>query len=193
MFKFLITMVTIPVAFMGAGQVKADIVSPPRLVEITGVPANDTLNLRQRPSGNSADIGDLHNGEQVEILSTQGNWGLIGRGEGDGWISLRYTQQVSRPILASGLPVGLACFGTEPFWSMNLLKLGVVSVDGVSQPILESGISMNDTQTYFLATPEIVGILRAQQCSDGMSDRTYGWQFDVVTGQGLFSGCCSVR
>ena len=176
-----------------AGAAQAGIVSPPLLLEIANVPLNDTLNLRAGPSGSSADIGDLDNGDLVEVLNIQGNWGMIGHGEGDAWISLSYAKQVVRPVLSSGLPVGLGCSGTEPFWSLNLLKLGAVSFDGASQPILQSGVSRNSSVTYFFSTPDTVGILRAQQCSDGMSDRTYGWQIDVVSGQGLFSGCCSTR
>ncbi|MBV1865124.1 MAG: SH3 domain-containing protein [Rhodobacteraceae bacterium] len=162
-------------------------------MEITNVPLNDTLNLRAGPSGSSADIGDLYNGDLVEVLGIQGNWGMIGRGEGDAWISLTYTKEVARPALSSGLPVGLGCSGTEPFWSLNLLKIGAISISGASQPILQSGVSRNSSIAYFFSTSDSVGVLRAQQCSDGMSDRTYGWQIDVVSGQELFSGCCSIR
>lgn len=172
---------------------QAGLVSPPALLEITNVPPNDTLNLRDGPSGSSADIGDLKNGDLVEVLNTQGNWGMIGHGEGDAWISLRYTKQVARPVLSSGLPVGLGCSGTEPFWSLDLLKLGAISIDGASQPILQSGVSRNSSIAYFFSTPDSVGVLRAQQCSDSMSDRTYGWQIDFVSGQGLYSGCCFIR
>lgn len=191
MFKAILFIVGFVVCSFFASIAQAKAIIPPLLMEITNVPVNDTLNLRAGPSGSSADIGDLNNGDRVEILDIQGNWGMIGRGEGNAWISLRYARQVARPVLGSGLPVGLVCTGTEPFWSLGLMQLGTLQFNGASQPILQSGVSRNSTVTYFFSTPEVVGILRGQQCSDGMSDRTYGWQVDIVTGQGLYSGCCS--
>ena len=172
---------------------QGQLVQPPQLAQIVDVPANDTLNVRAAASATSKDIGDLQNGSSVELLELQDGWARIIWSEGDGWISKRYTEELIRPALPSGLPLGLACGGTEPFWDLRLFKLGAMSLDGVTQPITASGTSENNRHAYYFKTPDTTGILRAKLCSDGMSDRKYGWEIDVVTGQGLRSGCCWVR
>lgn len=163
----------------------------PELVQIARVPVGDTLNVRAQPSGKSADLGDLKNGDRVEILTVQGNWGRILWGEGNGWISLSFADRIKRPTLASGLPVGLNCAGTEPFWSLRLLKLGVAYLNGASLPISKSGSSANSSIGYYFTAPETTGVLYRGFCSDGMSERDYGWKIDLVTPRGMLSGCCS--
>ncbi len=169
---------------------QGQLLQPPQLVQIVNVPANDTLNVRAAALATSKDIGDLQNGVSVELLEIQDGWARIIWGEGDGWISARYTRETLRPALPSGLPLALDCGGTEPFWDLRLYRLGTVSINGGSQPITASGISRNNRYAYFFQTPEATGVLRAKICIDGMSDRNYGWEIDVVTGQGMLSGCC---
>ncbi len=163
----------------------------PELVQIARVPQGDTLNVRAQPSGKSADLGDLKNGDTVEILTVQGNWARILWGEGNGWISLSFTDRIKRPALASGLPVGLNCAGTEPFWSLRLLKPGVAYFNGASLPISQSGRSANSSLGYYFTAPDTTGVLYREFCSDGMSEREYGWKIDLVTPRGMLSGCCS--
>lgn len=166
----------------------------PRLVTITNVPANDSLNIRQAARADSQDIGDLSNGDQVELLEQLGGWSRILWQEGNGWIATKFTRPTERPQLASGLPTGLQCGGTEPFWSVKLLKLGVAYYDGGSYLIQKSGVSRNDaTSTYYFTAEGLNGVLRRAACNDGMSDRSYGWRIDLIDGQGLQSGCCSLR
>lgn len=163
----------------------------PELVQIVRVPAGDTLNVRAEPSVRAADLGDLKNGDTVEILEVQGKWARILWREANGWISQSYTAPLVRPTLSSGLPVGLSCSGTEPFWSAKLFKLGSLYLNGASLPITKSGVSQNTTVGYYFSAPEITGILYRVTCGDGMSDRDYGWKLDLVTPQGMLSGCCT--
>ena len=166
----------------------------PRLVKIINVPATETLNVRQAATVVSQNIGDLGNGDQVELLEQVGGWSRILWQEGNGWIATRFTQPIERPQLASGLPTGLQCGGTEPQWSVKLLKLGVAYYNDGSYLIQKSGISRNNgTDAYYFSGEGLNGVLRRAACNDGMSDRIYGWRIDLIDGQGMFSGCCFLR
>jgi len=179
----------------------------PEYVDVAGVASNDTLNVREAPNASAADIGDLAPfATGIEVLERDGSgkWGRIIWREGNGWIAMRYTRPSPVPFIAeTRLPIGLVCTGTEPFWSLTLLgKTGffadfsddytTLSMDasliaaGYAQfPV---ALSLSTDTDFMLAT------LRPLQCSDDMSDRTYGWTVDVFIqspdGQRLLKGCC---
>lgn len=182
----------------------------PRLYTVTGVAQNDTLNIRQSPSANAPDIGDLNPSQNIEVLEVSDNgWGLVSQGESAGWVSMRYLRIMPKtmglgPDLPYGMPSQLECSGTEPFWSVDInTGVSVTFSDYSSQdsspktfPMLGAARSANrGAQDYgFISTP-FSGVLSRKICDDGMSGRLYGWTFLLLgmkDGQAMMrSGCCS--
>jgi len=182
----------------------------PRLYTVTGVAGNDTLNIRENPSANSADIGDLQPGQNIEVLelSDDSAWALVSAMESTGWVSVRYLTLTRKADGtepdAYSLPSEMSCFGTEPFWSLDLKTGESVSMSemasGSTAPqhyqILGMARPINVGPDYFgfMAGP-YSGIIRREYCDDGMSDNQYGWSLNLLFpragGVAMLSGCCS--
>ena len=186
---------------LAASPARADV--PARHV-VAGVPPDDVLNVRAGPAASSADIGDLVNGDAVEVIATDGGWGRIVHGEGNGWVSLAYLEPApASRVGESPIPVGLICAGTEPFWSL-------ATDDGASVAFSEpgpDGIAEDRARVEWAgaasgrsgfpaalrarsADADYALVLRPAACSDGMSDRDYGWAAEVLAGERLLTGCC---
>lgn len=177
----------------------------PHLAKVTGLAANDTLNVRANPSAQSADIGDIKQDQKVEVLELDGSgkWARILQAEGNGWVSTRYLAQQSQAMTPSGMPLGLHCTGTEPFWSARLdadatVHFEVMGQGAQSYPLDWTSPSQNrGGAEYGLSATGLSGILRRAACSDGMSDRNYGWALDLIVesegGKTLLGGCCSAQ
>ena len=179
----------------------------PGYYRVTGVAPDDVLNIRSAPDAGSADIGDLApDARGIEVLGFDAsrNWARIGRPEGDGWIAERFLARddVAR-IGRSSVPIGLACAGTEPFWSLTL------DADGAEFAVPAGARTRLDLRNVAvaedhrgnpvqirLAAPEASAraVIAGGACSDGMSDRSYGWRLflDIETGRAsrFLSGCC---
>ncbi|MBL1435895.1 MAG: hypothetical protein COB08_006820 [Rhodobacteraceae bacterium] len=178
----------------------------PDVFTVTGIASNDTLNVRQAPSGTSADIGDLAANERIEViaLSDDGKWGEFIWQERNGWIAMRFLTPSPLPHLPdSEMPMGLSCSGTEPVWTAFILPDQTFeftdrsdsSLETQSRPITQSTTAIGMQPYSFAFTAgEFTGVLDRAECSDGMSDRTYGWQLRVINpssnGLQLRSGCC---
>lgn len=171
----------------------------PSLHEVTNVSANDTLNIRAEPTTASRVVGALAaNATGIEVVdrSEDGLWGQINHGESTGWVSLRY---LSKADTATWPPQSLTCFGTEPFWT---LEIGgqTATFDrpgGSTQSHQISGFtaSGNRVDRFGFAGPTLSATVAAQSCSDGMSDRNFGLSIEVLqtTGQPMqYSGCCTL-
>jgi uncharacterized membrane protein len=181
----------------------------PALHDVRGVASDDVLNLRAGPGTGYAVVGSLPpdaTGVEVVAPSEDLAWGLVNHGEGAAWARLAFLER--RPgQWAGAFPPLASCFGTEPFWS--------VSVEGdavrLSTPDDAEGVSgwlagrwgASGRRDRFAArllwedgAPGFATI-RAERCSDGMSDREYGLSVDLMPGRGgeggeLLSGCCSL-
>lgn len=180
----------------------------PALYYVEGVAADDVLNIRAAPSATSDIVGNILPGtEGIEVIEVTRDerWGLVNTAEGTGWASLAFL--VRRPGQWWGLlPEALQCVGTEPFWSLSLNPDGATFASPEALPLdfapsaaLRSrNRSDRHAGVYENDLGGLVATLRNASCSDGMSDRTYGWEVDamlVVAGSGnaqLFSGCCSI-
>ena len=171
----------------------------PARFSVTGVGAGDVLNVRRAPSASAPVVATLPPGSTgVEVLSRSpdGRWGLTPLREGSGWVSLRYLA----PEAASGtpLPRPLLCRGTEPFWSLSVTGTGAVfeTPDGGAVPPrplgevagFAGGVAAFDAGGETL---DLTVVRRA--CSDGMSDRPYGFTALVWNRGGTFlEGCCAL-
>lgn len=63
---------------------------------VSGIEANDTLNIRSAPGAGNQLVGRLKNGEGVEVLGSRSGWLHIRSGRGEGWVSGEYVQTTSR-------------------------------------------------------------------------------------------------
>jgi uncharacterized membrane protein len=178
----------------------------PGLYRVSGVAADDTLNIRAAPRADANRLGELspeESGIEVTGLDTSGRWGRIGLGEGDGWVAMRYMTEL--PFPQGDIPDGLTCLGTEPFWTLGFAGAAATysDPDGAWPDGTAAAAATRvppGRQTYgFLATfPEarLSGTVEASACSDGMSDRTFGWRIvlliDAVGTTRLEQGCCTL-
>ncbi len=182
----------------------------PRAYKVSGISAEDVLNVRAAPSARSTDLGDLHAGfAPVEILELDetGQWGRLTWQDTDGWVAMRYLEQVRLPTIGNtSLPVGLQCVGTEPFWSMSLETSNTLQLSLHPDTALDATVESAVSSINYLDFPvaiianvddlNITTIINPLTCNDGMSDKQYGWEVDVLTTTGntstLVSGCCSM-
>lgn len=150
---------------------------------VSGVSADDVLNIRQAPGVGSEKIGDLGPftlNIEVLALSGDGRWGRIGMPEGNGWVAMRYLARQDLPEGAV-VPRPLSCVGTEPFWRIGLLSRGDefermgddrVDLELVDERPGETGFQADLTGPNGASYSLVVS---RGACSDGMSDREFGW------------------
>ncbi len=173
----------------------------PALYDVTAVAADDRLNLRAAPSADAARVGDLAADavgvEAVEIDDT-GRWLLIGQGEISGWAAARYLRP--HPVDPTlHLTRRLSCGGTEPFWDLAATQgdtARLTQFGGPEQTLPAAALrpSANRTDRFFLNLGlRHAAIISVQSCSDGMSDRVYGLEINlVIDNVDVLSGCCSL-
>ncbi len=178
----------------------------PALYDVQGVAADDVLNIRAEPSARAAIIGRLApdaRGIEVVAHNVAGTWGQINTGERSGWVSLRYMALRGVHIDHYNLPVGLRCFGTEPFWSLEntdgawSYRTPEMTRDGLEIRVAQDTGIPEDlrrmVQFNGLGGPA-TGFIYPAECNDGMSDRAYGLAIGVMMSPSapLLSGCCSL-
>ncbi|WP_203293536.1 COG3650 family protein [Maricaulis parjimensis] len=194
--------VALMLALVPAGKLLAQ----PTLYRVVNVDAHDTLVIRATPSTTSAIIGTLQpTASAVEVLEVRHGWGRILQDEGSGWVSLAYLSEMPRPGVAGmDAPAGLQCSGTEPFWGLSIRPDGSAIYHDMMTLGEERVVTITDARTarsrfepfiyYFTGEIEGMALIRPGRCSDGMSDRDYGWQavVDARDGEGarLMEGCC---
>lgn len=184
----------------------------PALHGVSGVAADDVLNIRRAPDPGSEIIGSFQPDEAgIEVMFTDpsGRWARVNAGERAGWTSLGFlTREDSLAWHDMYRPV--QCFGTEPFWSLELtgrapspfLLLGEEMT--TLTPIWESPVFGHGTPDSVVfrhssAFSQTVTVLRAEACNDGMSDREYGLGVTILS-EGpdtflpdpLLRGCCTL-
>ena len=196
------------------GPALAHAQSYPALFEVQDVAHDDVLNIRTTPSASASIVGTLapsqRNIEVVQLNET-GNWGRVNSGESSGWVSMRYLHlAVQHPWHSPQQPK--TCYGTEPFWSLDLAGDIIFSgpdQDDIVYTLKNWAASANHTGHFGFeagdgfsvlsppsSTRQLNGVLHAANCSDGMSDRTFGISIDILIKDGqslsMISGCCSL-
>ena len=176
----------------------------PAIHDVTGVAADDVLNIRERPDAASPVVGQLAPDATVEVIRANERltWGLVNAGERPGWVSLRYLAR--RPGQWDGaFPEIASCVGTEPFWSLQREgdAIAFSTPDSASGYMItaRSGSANRRDRFHIIAEGAVgtaVAILRTEACSDGMSDRAFGISVDLLLGIGpearQLSGCCTL-
>lgn len=179
----------------------------PSLFDVVGVAQNDSLNVRAEPSAGAGIVGEFAaNARDIEVFGTDpsGNWARVNVFDVSGWVAIRFLERQADQTVP--LPETLHCSGTEPFWSIS------AGTGGAIYKTMEGGISLfghafdaassNRTDRFSRAFAGKSGglfvTLANETCSDGMSDRTYGWSIDAIlaknglTDATMLSGCCSL-
>lgn len=180
----------------------------PTLFDVAGVAPDDVLNIRAEPSAAAEIIGHLEpDAERIEVVAhdASGRWAQINTGERSGWVSLAYLAYRTDVWRDGAMPDALACFGTEPFWSVTKDGEGLAyetpSIDRRGyriDDIAGSGV-FRDPRRAVAASHEgrtMTLVMVPASCSDGMSDRAFGLDATVVLGHAgevtLLRGCCSI-
>lgn len=182
----------------------------PALYAVTGVAADDVLNVRSTPNAGSSKVGTLvPDQKQIEVvlIDDAAKWGLISQGEGAGWVAMRFMRRMDQPAWHS-LNQPLSCSGTEPFWSLGFDPAQrAISFDSLGESPdlfeLEAGAVPQGRPPSTLGwharsqTASMFATLHQSTCSDGMSDRAYGLSVDLFIQQSDgfvgYSGCCSLE
>ncbi len=166
------------------------------------------LNVREAPSSESKDVGDLAPGAQpFEILETDasGEWGRILWLEKTAWVALRFMQPIELPHLENTIvPIGLLCAGAEPFWTMEIesAENAVLSTSDSVTPMSLSNVSVSKNRAKDPVAIELLSssttaitVVSRNACSDGMSDINYSWAAEIIMQPELklLSGCCVMR
>lgn len=182
----------------------------PALFDVEGVAANDVLNVRIAPDAASAIVGSLppgQSGVEVMAVNEDGKWAQVNVGEGSGWVARRFLKERAGPVWYSN-ETALVCFGTEPFWSLEVdgpgqsASLDFPDAESGPMDILQHwpGEEWRQVAALQFATQTGGGFaaIRAEACSDGMSDRAFGLAVDVflrgemTPGFTALRGCCSL-
>jgi hypothetical protein len=176
----------------------------PAVHDVTGVAADDELNIRERPDAASPVVGQLAPDATVEVIrpNERLTWGLVNAGERSGWVSLRYLAR--RPGQWDGaFPEIGSCLGTEPFWSIvragDAITFSTPDASDRMTITTRSGSANRRDRFHMIAEGAggtAVALLRTEACSDGMSDRAFGISVDLLLGIGpearQLSGCCTL-
>lgn len=176
----------------------------PARYSVTGVAANDQLNIRSGPNASFDIVGTLGPyAANVEVLrvSEDRKWGFVGAGEANGWTSMRFLDR-HVPQNSNSIPRPMRCFGTEPFWDISLALRGTdYSEMGGPTSILNEVSEAAAGRAYlgvFQEGPTLVHTLMIAKelCGDGMSDREFGFSARLFTeapdGNHFQRGCCTL-
>ncbi|MDP0929123.1 SH3 domain-containing protein [Paracoccus onubensis] len=178
----------------------------PTLFDVTGVEADDVLNIRAEPSANAEIIGTLApDATDIEVVEEgfqgKSSWFRVNTGERSGWVSQNYMTPHYDVWKQDELPDSLRCFGTEPFWNVKTesgnLTLSTPDAGDDTRPIqsiLVSGYYLEPRRAVL--APEMTLTATPEICSDGMSDQVYGMDAMLILhGEEprLLSGCCTIQ
>ena len=190
---------------------------PPEYFRVTGVEAGDELNVRLAPDAGAEVLGGLPPGTgpvEVGARDASGRWGRIVFWEFTGWVSMHFLEPMEVAMLPdttadgrmTGLPVGLTCSGTEPFWGFSLDEPGQVTFSNFEHDDLRLRVAMLAGARARQGLPAVVvaegaanmtAMIQLAECSDGMSDSTFAMSTTVLlqdrNGTALYEGCCTLR
>lgn len=179
----------------------------PALYDVNDVEPGDVLAVHDAPEAAAQVIGTFaHDQANIEVIELDGTgqWGHVNFAEQAGWVPLEFLERTLQPG-NSLLPRPLICFGTEPFWKLDISTGPIAELGRMGYaPRRFTGLwtikSANLQGRYALMADsngtDLTAILERKLCSDGMSDRVYGLDIDLVLrhpdGTQFFTGCCSL-
>jgi uncharacterized membrane protein len=191
----------------------AALAAEPGFYRVTGVAAGDVLNIRPEPGPGGDPLGEFAPGAApVEVLEVRfvngGEWGRVLASDGNGWVSMKFLQpfEVAK-VKGTDIPDGLVCMGTEPFWNAKVsaaegLRFADIDQNETIMPITKAMNAIGRMHRFAVlatdGTTRATAMLgRYEACSDGMSDRDFGWRIDLLLERDgneeypqLYEGCC---
>lgn len=174
----------------------------PALHSVTGVAAEDVLNVRERPDAGSPILATLEpDATGIEVLWVAEGWARVNTQDGAGYAALRFLRREPGPAWNT-LERPLFCAGTEPFWSLDIDPAArgatfrtPADESGRSLPILQDWPGSPWAPVAGMSLSEGFAVLTPAECSDGMSDFSYGIRVDLfLNGPDdlRLSGCCQI-
>lgn len=174
----------------------------PALYDVTGVAADDNLNVREAPNSGSIVVSSfppMAKNIEVIALNDAETWGLVNIDGRSGWVSMLYMARHPGQY-AGNVPNLTYCHGTEPFWGLEFSN-GAVSFsspENTVAPVRFTALrSANRIDRFAIITTGMTGVVIEQRCSDGMSDFTYGLAVELLAplygDMQLLSGCCTIQ
>ena len=170
-------------------------------VDVSGVAADDVLNLRAEPRADAPLAGALSpTAGAIEIVRRSEGWAYVKSGNQAGWASARFLVP-ARTFEGGKPPSPLQCIGTEPFWALVIegdrATYSSPEVKPVTERIGKIQQSRNTNIAWRvslnggpIASATIEG---RQACSDNMSDRVFPFRVHIETRDAtLLSGCCDL-
>lgn len=190
-----------------AGSALADNPTWPALYDVFDLADDDVLNIRSKPDASAPLIGALDpKATDIEVLGQgpQAIWAKINADESTGWVALRYLSRQLDQTLGQPLKIA-SCFGTEPFWTLELNEIGNATYSALDEEDQRGHVekrpssknSLNDQAvTIRFGQSTSIAMINRTECSDGMSDRTYGLSVQLLHRsngpQIMLSGCCTL-
>lgn len=172
----------------------------PALYRVTGVAANDVLNIRAAANANAPILGTLRpDAKRVEVMDIVNGWALVNADIDAGYVNARFlTRQGNDDWNALSTP--LTCLGTEPFWALAInpgQRAATISNPSGERSAVITQVWPGDPRHPGAAIGTNTGFatLTPGQCSDGMSNRAFGITADLFLGgeaAGRYSGCCTL-
>lgn len=178
----------------------------PTLYDVTGVKADDVLNIRAMPDASSSILSELPpDATGVEVIETRAGWARVNTFERSGWVNMRYLRERPDVWKPGEIPATLNCLGTEPFWTLRQVGTNIVyETPELSRP-LQRRVVVDNLARREPARSIIAGdaqgrltvVLTPAQCTDGMSDRFFGLSATLLfegAGQAtrMENGCCRI-
>ncbi|MFC3630610.1 COG3650 family protein [Paracoccus angustae] len=175
----------------------------PSLFDVSGVAANDVLNIRAEPDAGAAIIGALApDATAIEVVEERRGWARVNAAEGSGWVSARYLSYRTDVWQEGELPAAFRCLGTEPFWDAKVEGGDLVLRSPEDragdrravQAVLDTGVFRDPARV--LVARDMTLFSHPQICSDGMSDRLFGLSATLVIhgdSPRMLSGCCTIQ
>lgn len=183
-----------------ATAVSAEAEQLPAQYNVNNVADDDRLNIRSGPNANSEILSSYGPYTiNIEVLETtaDGKWGKVGIGERNGWVSMAFLTRDANTD-PNEIPRPMSCFGTEPFWSFNMTPRGdeILTPDTPRKDIEPTDLIIADNG-YFIEFDQTHRLLISRgMCSDGMSDREFGWRSTAIFvgayGSTVAHGCCTL-
>lgn len=179
----------------------------PALFSVANIKEDEFLNIFAEIDRNSEVIATFPwDARDIEItaLNETGDWGQININERAGWVEMQFLEE---QFLAGSslLPRPLICFGNEPFWTLDVgltpfAELGWLDGETVRFSGLHTISSASREGRYMMIAENngksLHGFVERKTCSDGMSDRVYGLDMNLLVRDGretrYFAGCCSI-